>query len=261
MAEGTVGAINVEIRAKADGLDRDLRVGERKVVDSASRMDKSMQQALNFGRFVAGMTALASAGNVLVSVFDAVGAAIRGSMRDFDEAVVAIDQGMRSVPVIGQLYGLSNSLSEKVFGDKAGAAEDTKKFTAQEKNRLQMLKQQEMAIKRIQTLTRETAILNAKDDQERLKLQAQFKLEDATAGLQGVSTDKADEIRRLAERRFQLETQGKPGTGQQIGARSALSTRPPDQQQPNKRQVDLTNQLLQNIVRVIAAQDNIPVAQ
>lgn len=262
MAEGTVGAINVEIRAKADRLDRDLRTNERKVVDSANRMDKGMRQALDFGRVVAGLTAVASAATVILNGIDLVAARIAGSMKDADDAVIALEQSMRAVPVLGQVFGLGNALGERIFGDKADAAAVTKQGAQAEKNRLQMLKQQEMAVKRIQTMTREIAILNAKDDQERLRLQAQFKLEDATSGLQGVSQDKADEIRRLAEQRFRLETQAGglaagTGRGQEIGARTALSTRPPDQQQPNKRQVDITNQLLQNIARVLAAQDNV----
>ena len=264
MAEGTVGAINVEIRAKADQLDRDLRVGERKVIDSSNKMGKSMEQAFNFSAFIAGLTALASAGTVALNTFDLITARIKGNLKESDEAAASLEQSMRAIPILGQVFGLGNSMGEKIFGDKADAAETQRAGAESERRRITMLKQQEEALKRIKTLTRETALLGAADDAERLKLQAQFKLEDATSGIQGATPDKLEEIQRLANLRFKLETAAKDagvGSGSQISARTSLSTKPPDQQQPNKKQVDLTNQLLQNIVRVIAGLDNRTVAQ
>ena len=298
MAEGTVGAINIEVRAKADKLDRDLRTTERKVIDSSNKMEKSLKQAFDIGKLVAGIRVLST---IADSQFNAIGFSVAfatGNIQKMSEEIDYLTDTIKKIPLLGDalgagqklgtsntfksLQGLGVDLFESlgltspgeaakaragIAGtktDEQAAQEIQAKIIENEKRRLQILKTAEDAQKRILQLSRETALLGAKDDEARLRLQAQFKFDDATKGIAGASAESQDEIRRLANLRFKLETQAKDagvGTGSQISARTALSTVSPEKQGPNKRQVDVTNQLLLNIARAIAAQDNRPRAQ
>lgn len=263
MAE-TAGTLNVEITGRADALDRTLRTAERRAVDSGSRMEKSLTQALSFGKLVAGVKAFASATEIAFSGFEYVTARIEGNLGKAYEAANKFASRMKEIPLVGDAFRLGQFIGSGGVDDGAEAAKIDRETTDSERRRQQMMKAAEESQKRIRDLTRETALLGASDEEARKRLRAGFNRDDATAGLASLPPAAQAEIRRLAETRFKLETQARDagiGTGSQISARTALSVASPEKQGPNKKQVDLTNQILQNIVRVIAAQDNKPRAQ
>jgi len=260
----TVAELDIAVRAKADHIDRDLREVEKKVKTTSDRMGKDMKDAMNFGKFIAGLTAAAAAANVAMQGIEFATAAAAGQLERMDRAANELAQSIRRTPILGQVFQLGQEIGDQIFNDRSDAEAINAKSSMAERERIQNLKNIEDGQKRILMLTRETELLGAGDDNARKRLQAQFKLDDELQAASRLPDGIRQEVQRLAEDRFRLETRGegmKLGSAQQIGARTSLSNVPPDEKPSSRRQTDITNNLLQNIVRVIAGLENQTVAQ
>jgi len=255
MAE-TVGTLNVEIKGRADALDRTLRTTERNTIAAGSRMEKSLTQALSFGKLAAGIKAVASATEIAFAGFEYITARIDGNLGKAYESANNFATKLKAVPLFGDLVKLGQFVGSGFVDDDAEAAKIQQETEANERRQQRLLKSAEDAQRRIRDLTRETAMLGAPDDAARKRMQAQFALDDATSGISGLDQATQDEIRRLAEQRFKLDTRPEAAKMRDTLSLSAtniglgMSTR--NVNPPDKRGQEKTNSLLQAIYNIQA---------
>lgn len=275
MSRANFGTAHIDIRVDQSAVDREARKVEQRFEkvgkDTERGVGASIARAFTIG---AGVVAS-------IKSIEIISGLIKGHWEGVADAIYSLPLGLgEAARALGSLIDKNITSGQANFAADifdflglSGAAANVRELSRPgvdpnaNVEQLRRERYQTEGAKRLEQLNRQLEIERATTDEEKKRVQIQQQFKAATKGLDNFAPFQREQILAAAEeqRRLQLAALDKkaatPGFGQQISARTALSNFAQPQDQPTRRQVDITNQTLQNLVRIVANLERNAVAQ
>jgi len=279
MSQANFGTAYIGVKVDNTAVDRGLRETEQKVETASRRIEGKVGGGIG-GAFKIGAGAL-----LAIKSFELATRALTGDWQKVAEIIytlpLGIGQASRALSDLIDEFlrgpdprfgGKDHTLLDSIISNirielgvdrepKAGRKKATVDFEKELEERQRRLAGfAAEGSRRLEGLEKQLEIERAITDEDRKRIQIDQQFRATTKGLDNFPPDQSAKILAGAEelRRLQLEAI-KPagaGLGQQISARTALSQFPNQADAPKAKQVDITNQYLQNLVRIVANLDN-----